>query len=195
MSATILGVDPGLHATGFGVVETQGAQVKILVAGDIRPPARDPLARRLEAIHKELDVLLQRWKPRALVLEKVFTHYKHVTTAAMMAHARGVACLVAEQRGVELIEYPATRIKKCITGRGHASKLQVAGMIERWARRTDPRSPAGRSGRENGVPSNLEESWSFDATDALALAITHAQMEGKHQKSELLNLGRRRERG
>lgn len=192
MRATILGVDPGLNATGFGVVETHGAQVKILEAGDIRPPAKEPLARRLEAIHRGLDVLLQRWKPRALVLEKVYTHYKHVTTAAMMAHARGVACLVAEQRGVELIEYSATRIKKCITGRGHASKLQVAGMVERWAGRTNPQSPAGRSGRRGGVPSSVQETWSFDATDALALAIAHAQMERQHQKSDLLNLGKRR---
>ena len=175
MRATILGVDPGLGATGFGVVEAQGAQVKILEAGDIRPPAKDPLAQRLEAIHKELDALLQRWKPGALVLEKVYTHYKHVTTAALMAHVRGVACLAAEQRGVELVEYPVTRVKKCITGRGHASKQQVAGMVERWAGRSEP-------------------SWSFDATDALALAIAHAQMEGQHQKSELLSLGRRRKR-
>jgi len=194
MRATILGVDPGLYATGFGVVETQDAQVKILEAGDIRPPAGDPLARRLEAIHKKLDVLLQRWKPRALVLEKVYTHYKHVTTAAMMAHVRGVACLVAEQRGVELIEYPATRVKKCITGHGHASKLQVAGMVERWAGRTDSQSLAGRSGRKSGVSSEVKGSWSFDATDALALAIAHAQMEGQYQKSELFNLGRRRKR-
>jgi len=173
MSNAILGVDPGLGATGFGVVEAEAARLRVLEAGDIRSSSKDPLAVRLEAIHSRLAALLMRWQPRALVLEKVYTHYEHSTTASMMAHARGVACLAAEQQGVELVEYPSTRVKKCVTGNGHASKRQVAGMVERLVGHSDP-------------------SWSFDATDALALAIAHAQMEGQHRKSELLNLGRRR---
>lgn len=171
----ILGVDPGLNATGYGAIDAAGGTLQLLGAGDIRPPSVKPLAERLDIIHQALSGLIGRWHPGTLVLETLYTHYKHVTTAAMMAHARGVACLVAEQHGILLIEYPPNRVKKSVTGHGTASKEQVARMVQRWLGREDP-------------------TWSFDATDALALAIAHAQMEVQHQRAAFFRVGGKRRR-
>ena len=153
----ILGIDPGLGATGYGVIDTSGSQLRLIDAGDIRPPRAHPLSDRLERIHAGLCELIQRHCPQTLVLEKLFTHHEHVTTAALMGHARGMACLAAQEHGVTLAEYPPTQVKKSLTGNGHASKEQVARMAGQWLGRSDP-------------------SWSSDATDALALALVHAHI-------------------
>jgi len=115
------------------------------------------LAQRLGVLHAALTTLLAQHQPEAVVLEMLYTHQQHVTTAAIMAHARGIACLATEQRGIPLIEYSPNRVKQSITGHGTASKEQVARMVAQWLGQRDA-------------------SWSFDATDALALAIAHAQM-------------------
>lgn len=153
----ILGIDPGLGITGYGAIDTIGGRMRLLFAGDIRPPRAQPLGQRLQFLHEALDGVLRRQPPEALVLEKLYTHSGHVTTAAFMAHARGVVCLVAEQHRIPLVEYPPNRVKKAVTGHGTASKEQVAQMVARWIGSSDP-------------------SWSFDVTDALALAIAHAHM-------------------
>jgi crossover junction endodeoxyribonuclease RuvC len=156
----ILGIDPGLNVTGYGAITTSGRQLHCLTAGDIRPPHAQPLSQRLKFLHDALTDLIARQHPDTIVLEMVFTHSRYVSTAAKMAHARGVACLVAEQHGVTLVEYPPARVKKALTGRGAASKDQVARMVVQWIGTSDP-------------------SWSFDATDALALAIAHAHMKNQ----------------
>ena len=158
----ILGVDPGLSATGYGIMETLPAHLRLVAAGDIRPPRKAPLAQRLGVIHDELSRLIVRHHPDTVVLEQIFTHYRHVTTATLMAHARGVACLVAQEHGLPLAEYPPTHVKKSLTGSGHASKAQVARMVGQWLHQA-------------------EESWSSDATDALALAIVHAHVEAQRR--------------
>ena len=169
----IFGVDPGLKATGYGAIDVEGGRLRVIAAGDIRPPAHRPLAKRLGSIHEALDQLIARWRPSTMVLEKLYTHYERVTTAAMLGHARGVACLVAEQHRIPVVEYSPNRVKKSITGHGTASKQQVARMVKTWV------------GSE-------ESSWSFDATDALALAIAHAQMDVQHQRGEFFRVGVRR---
>lgn len=151
----MLGIDPGLNATGYGVVEVDAVRVRIIAAGDIRPPRTQPLAQRLEHIHTALSELISRYHPEMVALEKLFTHHGHVTTATLMGHARGVACLAVQEHGLPLAEYPPTQVKRSLTGNGHASKEQVARMVGEWLRDTDP-------------------AWSVDATDALALAIVHA---------------------
>lgn len=158
----ILGIDPGLNATGYGILETLRDHLRFIAAGDIRPPKKEPLPRRLGAIHDELLRLMGRYRPDTIVLEKIFTHYRHVTTATLMAHARGVACLVAQEHGLPLAEYPPTQIKKSLTGSGHASKTQVARMVGHWLQQADG-------------------AWSADATDALALAIVHAHVEAQRR--------------
>ncbi len=154
----ILGIDPGLNSTGYGAIAADGRELHFMSAGDIRPPKGKPLAERLDFLHQALTQLIARQHPTTLVLEMIFTHQRYANTAARMGHARGIVCLVAQQHQVPLIEYPPARIKKALTGRGAASKDQVARMVIRWIGCHDPR-------------------WSFDATDALALAIAHAQMQ------------------
>ena len=153
----ILGIDPGLQATGYGVLTCSASALRVITAGDIRPPRAELLARRLAFIHEALSRIMARYHPQTVVLEKLFTHHHHVTTAALMAHARGVACLAAQEHGAILAEYPPTQVKKALVGHGRASKEQVARMVGQWLRHADA-------------------SWSADATDALALAIVHAQI-------------------
>ena len=162
----IFGVDPGLHATGYGIIQTAGTVPQLIAAGDIRPPRQRTLGERLEIIHVELSQLLHRFPPDIVVLEKLFTHHAHVTTATLMAHARGVACLVAQEQGVPLAEYLPRQVKQSITGSGAASKAQVARMVGQWLPDADPH-------------------WSSDATDALALALVHAHIGRQRERLPL----------
>ncbi len=154
----ILGIDPGLNITGYGAIAVSGRRIELIEAGDIRPPRTQPLQERLGYLHQALTGLLAKQRPEVVVVEMIFTHQSYINTAALMAHARGVACLAIEQSGIRLIEYPTARVKKAIAGRGAATKEQVANMIGQWLGKRDP-------------------AWSFDATDALALAVAHAHMQ------------------
>lgn len=159
----IMGIDPGLNATGYGIIDADARYLHVMMAGDIRPPKRQPLAQRLAFIHDALGERIDRFHPKVAVLEKIFTHHSYVTTASLMAHARGVVCLTVQELGVTLAEYPPTQVKKSLTGNGAASKEQVARMVAQWLRYSDP-------------------SWSRDATDALALAIIHARIGPQTQR-------------
>jgi crossover junction endodeoxyribonuclease RuvC len=154
----LMGVDPGLAATGYGVVDVKGSGRAVPVeAGTIEPKRSAGLPAKLLKIHRHLGLLIDTHKPDAVVLEKLFTHSKHPTTAAIMAHARGVICLVCAEKGVTLIEESPKRVRKAVTGNGNASKEQtrmvVAHMLKVKA-----------------------ESLSLDASDALALALGVASM-------------------
>jgi len=151
----ILGIDPGLNTTGYGVIESD--DFKLVEAGIIRTKANTPIHARLDKIFKNISELIEEHRPEALVLEKIYSHYKHPMTSILMAHARGAICLAIEQQKIQLINYPTTRVKKAITGRGHASKEQI--------QRTVASLLSMRS-----VPEPV------DITDALALAITHANV-------------------
>lgn len=169
----ILGIDPGLNVTGYGVIATFDHQLRVVVAGDIRPPHGKPLPERLAYLHRALDAVVTSQRPDVAVVEMVFTHQRYVGTAALMAHARGICCLVAEEHQVPLVEYPPARMKQALTGRGAASKEQVARMVTQWL---DCRKGP----------------WSLDATDALALAIAHAHMQRYHQQMPQKGHGRAR---
>jgi len=151
----ILGVDPGLQITGYGVIEAgRGSCPKVKEAGVIRTTSRQDIGARLEKIYKNLLEVTGEYKPEALAIEKLYSHYKHPMTSILMGHARGVVCLVAGSSGIKLINYPATRIKKAITGNGHASKQQIAGMIKQRLALSELPEPA-------------------DVSDALACALTY----------------------
>lgn len=167
-----MGVDPGLNATGYGLLETGERRLRLVAAGEIRPPRRQPLEQRLGVIRDALSDLMSRHRPDAVVLEKLFTHHAHVTTAALMGHARGAACLAARDHGLSVAEYPPTQVKKSLTGRGHASKDQVARMVGQWL---------GVAGAD----------WSADASDALALAIVHAHTASQNRRLVGSGLGAR----
>jgi len=151
----IMGIDPGLNATGYGIIVATPRRVEFVAAGAIRPPASQPLAKRLLYLAEALTHVIKTHQPEVAVLEALYTHHQHLTTAAVMGHARGVACLVSAQHNLHLVDYLPTRVKKALTGNGYASKEQVARVVGVWLGVVDP-------------------SWSSDATDAIALAITHA---------------------
>ena len=158
-----MGVDPGLNATGYGLLEIGTGRLRLIAAGDIRPPRHEPLEERLGVIRDALSDLIVRHHPDTVVLEKLFTHHAHVTTAALMGHARGAACLAVRDHSLPLAEYPPTQVKKSLTGRGHATKDQVARMVGQWL------------GMSNA-------GWSADASDALALALVHAHTISQQQR-------------
>lgn len=138
----VVGIDPGLRLTGYGCVETalgNGARARLEVpgaggvvlveAGVFRLKQGRSVADRLVELERDLAEALQRLRPEVVAVEKVFAHYKHPTTAAIMGHARGVVLLAARRAGMEILELGATEVKKSLTGNGHASKGQMQGAV------------------------------------------------------------------
>ena len=154
----ILGIDPGLSITGYGLIETNRRKFRLIEAGLIRTSPKQKIQERLFKIHRNLIEIIDEYRPSVLVLEKLYSHYRHPTTALLMGHARGIICLASSQKGVPLVSYPATRIKKAVVGRGHASKEQIGGMVKSLL----------------GLKSMPQSS---DITDALAVAISHAYIK------------------
>jgi len=154
----ILGIDPGLGITGYGIIES--ATFKIVEAGVIRTQAKTPIQDRLKKIFNSISNIIEEYSPNILVLEKIYSHYKHPTTAILMGHARAAACLACGIHGIRLVNYPSTRIKKAITGNGHASKIQVQRMVQDIFNLKNPPEPV-------------------DVSDALAMAISYCYIEKK----------------
>jgi crossover junction endodeoxyribonuclease RuvC len=123
----VLGIDPGLERTGYGVIAMPGG--KVLDAGLVKTTTSLPLAKRLVELAEGLEEVLSEHPVRLLAVEDLFAHYKHPRTAILMGHARGVILLAAARRGVEVISVPATKIKKALTGSGHAGKSQVQRAV------------------------------------------------------------------
>lgn len=151
----ILGVDPALTITGYGVIQAKGASLILREGGIIRTCAKETTPKRLDKIYRGIIKLIEDTKPDCLVLEKIFSHYQHPTTSYILGQARGVICLAAATKNIPFFEYAATRIKKSIVGKGLASKAQVQRMV------------ADILGLKN-LPKYM------DVTDALALAIAHS---------------------
>lgn len=154
----ILGIDPALTITGYGVIDVNYKnKLSLIEAGIIKTSSRQYVPQRLGKIHRAIVSLISETKPDVMVLEKLFAHYHHPTTAYILGQARGVICLASAEKNIPLIEYAATRIKKAIVGRGQASKHQVQRMV------TDLLC-LGQVPKYN------------DITDALALAIAHSNI-------------------
>ena len=152
----ILGIDPGLGTTGYGIIEDR--TFKLIEAGTIKTHANTPIQARLKKIFDALTEIIKEHEPGVLVLEKIYSHYRHPTTAILMGHARAVACLVSGIHGIRLVNYPPTKIKKTITGNGHASKEQVQRMVQSILKLKNPPEPA-------------------DVSDALAMAISYCYIK------------------
>lgn len=151
----ILGVDPGLGVTGYGIIETDRGEFKLLEAGVVKSSPGQNLERRLSCLHRTIRDIIRDYKPDYLILEKLYSHYKHHMTAIAMAHARGVIALCAgEFSYLQLVNYSAKRVKKALTGNGNASKTQLARTVQNMLSLKRAPSPA-------------------DVSDALALAIAH----------------------
>lgn len=154
----ILGIDPGLRLTGFGVVEVRPGSIEpVLVEGGvIKLNAKTSVADRLAQLAEDLAGVIHEVKPDQLAVEKIYSHYAHPRTAIIMAHARGVILLCAKQAGLAIEELAATEVKKALTGNGHASKEQMQLAVQAQFRLPQPPSPP-------------------DVADAIAIATCHAR--------------------
>jgi crossover junction endodeoxyribonuclease RuvC len=153
----VLGIDPGLNTTGYGVVDFENRQVRLIEAGVVRSKAGESLGDRVKEIHDGIAEVVAALKPESLAIEELYSHYDRPTTAILMGHARGVIILAAAEAGIPVVNYPATQIKKTITGNGHAAKWQMQEAIRRELNlATTPEPP--------------------DVADALAIALCHCYL-------------------
>ncbi len=149
----IVGIDCGTERTGYGIVETDGRRHQLVTAGVIRTRPSEPLERRLKTIARELRELIENFAPNAFAVEDVF-HALNAKSALKLAHVRGVVLLTAAEAGLAANEYSPLEVKMSVVGYGRAEKQQVQMMVL---------SLLGVS----------QQFGSFDATDALAVAICH----------------------
>jgi crossover junction endodeoxyribonuclease RuvC len=149
----VLGLDPSLRSTGWGVAEGRGTTFRCLGYGHIPTRSGEPLPERLERIYTELKRVVSRFAPEAAGVETVFTA-KNPKVALLLGHARGAAILALTQNNVPVFEYAPRDIKKAVTGRGGAAKEQVAYMVQKILGLDAPAEPD-------------------DASDALAAALCH----------------------
>lgn len=148
----ILGIDPGLQITGYGVVDYDPRRPQLIDGGVIRLKPKSPIADRLVELETELESLFDEHSPQCCAVEQLYSHYAHPRTAILMGHARGVIMLVAARRGVQIEQFAANRIKQSLTGHGHASKQQMQRAIQSmWNLKAIPQPP--------------------DVADALAVAL------------------------
>jgi crossover junction endodeoxyribonuclease RuvC len=130
----VIGIDPGLNITGYGVVASHGNEVCLVEAGVIRLPAShgENLPARLESLFNELQQVIKEFNPQTMCLEEVYSHADYPRTAILMGHARGVICLAARLAGVPVVSFSAKRVKQSVTGNGSASKQQVQRSVQHF---------------------------------------------------------------
>jgi len=126
----ILGIDPGLQVCGYACIESKSGETTLLEGGVIRTTGSKTIEKRLNQIAEDIDSILDKFKPDVVAVEQLYSHYAHPRTAILMGHARGVILQRCAQAKIEVKSYGATRIKKSITGNGHASKEQMQKTIQ-----------------------------------------------------------------
>ena len=167
----ILGIDPGLRITGFGVLDQSGQKLAYVTSGCIRTPHEGPLSTRLKAILDGLAEVIAENRPEQIATEKVFVNTNPQSTL-LLGQARGTAICAAVMHDLPIAEYTALQVKQAVVGNGHAQKRQVQDMVRRLLKLAGSPSP--------------------DAADALACAICHAH--GAHGYAGPATAGRRRGR-
>ncbi len=150
----ILGIDPGLGITGYGCISMSDSGLELVEAGVIRTKKTDQLPQRLTVLFDNISELLKDVNPDVVVIEELYSHYNHPRTAIIMGHARGTLLLAAGRKNIDVVSYGANRIKKSLTGNGHASKEQMQLMIKSLLELDEPPKPP-------------------DVADALAVALCH----------------------
>jgi crossover junction endodeoxyribonuclease RuvC len=125
----ILGIDPGLRTTGYGVVECEGGRAQLIEAGVIAPKNGSALEDRLRELHAGITAVVVGTRPSVIVIEELYTTYKNPRTAIMMGHARGVLCLAGAQHGVPVHTLAHSLVKRALIGSGAARKEQVNRMV------------------------------------------------------------------
>src|SRR5262249_54034880 len=149
----ILGIDPGLRITGFGILDQSGQKLSYVASGRIRSPNAGNLDGRIKAILDGLAEVITEYQPAQVVIEKVFVNVNPNSTL-LLGQARGTAICAAVMHGLPVAEYTALQVKQSVVGNGHAQKRQVQEMVRRLLKLGGHPSP--------------------DAADALACAICHA---------------------
>jgi crossover junction endodeoxyribonuclease RuvC len=153
----ILGIDPGLRRTGWGVVAVEGWKLGFVACGTIPSDAAMALSERLKALHAGIARVIADHAPDEAAIEETFVN-KDAQATLKLGHARGVAMLACASAGLSVAEYAPNQVKKTIVGAGHAEKRQVLAMVRMLLPKADPKGA--------------------DAADALAVALTHAQHRG-----------------
>jgi crossover junction endodeoxyribonuclease RuvC len=157
----ILGIDPGLRITGYGVIEFAAGRAKLVEAGVVTPKKNATLEQRLQQLHDGMCAVVAATRPNVMVIEELYTTYKNPLTAILMGHARGVLCLAGAQHGVPVHTVGHSMVKRALTGSGAARKDQVNMMVTQLLglrRRPEPN----------------------DVSDALALALAFHHRAGRN---------------
>jgi crossover junction endodeoxyribonuclease RuvC len=149
----ILGIDPGLRRTGWGVIEIDGNRLTYIACGSVEPADTLPLASRLLGIHEGLAKVMGDFQPMEAAVENTFVNKDGVATLKL-GQARGIAMMTPAMFGIAVAEYAPNQVKKTVVGAGHADKNQIQMMLKILLPKAEPKSA--------------------DAADALAIAITHA---------------------
>ena len=150
----ILGIDPGLIKTGFGIIDVQNDNLKVVDYGIIKPKLKDKLEKRLLTIFQDVSKIIKEYKPTIICIEEVF-YGKNFKSALLLGQARGAAMVSAASENVTIFEYSAKKIKQSVTGNGNANKEQVKFMVTSIL--------------------NINNNIGLDASDALGIAICHFQ--------------------
>ena len=159
----IIGIDPGLRNTGWGVIEAEGTRLSYVADGSVHSDADAPLATRLLQIHTQLAEILQRYAPDEAAIEETFVN-KDARATLKLGQARGAAMLAPALAGISVAEYAPNVVKKSVVGAGHAEKDQVKHMVKVLLPRAELNSA--------------------DSVDALAIAICHAHHRGRRARGK-----------
>ena len=154
----ILGIDPGLAIVGYGVIEYNKGRFRTLAYGAITTPAHTAVEARLAMIHREMNLLIDKYHPDEMAIEELFFN-TNSTTAIVVAEARGIILLSAKQKGIEIAEYTPLQVKQAVVGYGRAEKKQVITMVTTLLNLPAPPKPD-------------------DTADALAIAVCHGHSGG-----------------
>jgi len=159
----ILGVDPGLRTTGYGVIDCDGGRYRLVEGGVLQPHVDLPLEQRLAQLHAAMVEVVISTRPDCMVVEELWTSYKNPATAVLMGHARGVIALAAGANGVTMEHLAHSLVKRALAGSGAAPKAQVSGMVvQLLGLRSAPQPP--------------------DVSDALAIAIAFANIDAQRAR-------------
>lgn len=153
-TSTILGIDPALGTTGYGIIRTGGDKIQLVDAGVVRCNKKQPLECRLHELFCGIKEVIDEFRPDFFAIEQLYSHYERPTTAILMGHARGAIMLAATNAGLNVHSYAATQIKKTLTGNGRAPKDQMQFAVKHQLGLSYVPEPA-------------------DVADALAIALTH----------------------
>ena len=149
----IIGVDPGLNNTGFGILDYRGSKIKVVAYGLVKPPAKESIPNRLEYLNSHMNDLIDKFSPMSMAIEDSF-YSQNVKSAILLGQARGVLLLSAASKGIPSMVYAPRKVKQSVTGSGSSSKKQVKYMVEKILK----------------IDKNIS---SLDITDALAIGLCH----------------------